>query len=50
MRKKMETEERGASSRSSVKCGACRKQFTDPETDQLFDPGGVQVLLVNQIE
>ena len=38
MRKKMETEERDASSRSSFKCVACGKQFTDLEADQLFDP------------
>ena len=34
----METEERDASSRSSFKCVACGKQFTDLEADQLFDP------------
>lgn len=38
MRKKMETEERDATSRSSFKCVACDKQFTDLEADQLFDP------------
>ena len=38
MRKKMETEERDATSRSSFKCSACDKQFTDLEADQLFDP------------
>ena len=38
MRKKMETEERDATSRSSFKCVACEKLFTDLEADQLFDP------------
>ena len=38
MRKKMETEERDATSRSSFKCSSCDKQFTDLEADQLFDP------------
>ena len=38
MRKKMETEERDATSRSSFKCVSCDKQFTDLEADQLFDP------------
>jgi len=38
MRKKMETEERDATSRSSFKCTSCEKQFTDLEADQLFDP------------
>ncbi|XP_023323654.1 general transcription factor IIE subunit 1 [Eurytemora carolleeae] len=38
MRKKMEVEERDATSRSSFKCGNCDKQFTDLEADQLFDP------------
>ena len=52
MRKKMETEERDVSSRSRVKCVACRKQFTDLEADQLFDPMSGEfrcVSLVNQI-
>jgi len=37
MRKKMETEERDATSRSSFRCTNCNKQFTDLEADQLFD-------------
>jgi len=37
MRKKMETEERDATSRSSFRCQRCDKQFTDLEADQLFD-------------
>jgi len=37
MRKKMETEERDATSRSSFRCVQCNKQFTDLEADQLFD-------------
>ena len=37
MRKKMETEERDATSRSSFKCTNCEKQFSDLEADQLFD-------------
>eukprot|EP00092_Neocalanus_flemingeri_P019379 GFUD01020993.1.p1 GENE.GFUD01020993.1~~GFUD01020993.1.p1 ORF type:complete len:432 (-),score=178.57 GFUD01020993.1:117-1412(-) len=37
MRKKMETEERDATSRSSFRCTNCTKQFTDLEADQLFD-------------
>jgi len=37
MRKKMETEERDATSRSSFRCINCNKQFTDLEADQLFD-------------
>jgi len=38
MRKKMETEERDATSRSSFKCTNCDKQYTDLQADQLFDP------------
>jgi len=38
MRKKMEVEERDATSRSSFKCSSCDKQFSDLEADQLFDP------------
>lgn len=37
MRKKMETEERDATSRSSFRCIQCGKQFSDLEADQLFD-------------
>ncbi|XP_014219194.1 general transcription factor IIE subunit 1 [Copidosoma floridanum] len=37
MRKKMETEERDATSRASFKCTSCLKTFTDLEADQLFD-------------
>jgi len=37
MRKKMETEERDATSRSSFRCSQCEKQFSDLEADQLFD-------------
>jgi len=37
MRKKMETEERDATSRSSFRCTNCDKQFTDLEADMLFD-------------
>ncbi|CAG5109188.1 Similar to GTF2E1: General transcription factor IIE subunit 1 (Pongo abelii) [Cotesia congregata] len=37
MRKKLETEERDATSRSSFKCTNCLKTFTDLEADQLFD-------------
>jgi len=37
MRKKMETEERDATSRSSFRCTNCNKQFTDLEADMLFD-------------
>lgn len=37
MRKRMETEERDATSRASFKCPACKKTFTDLEADQLFD-------------
>jgi len=37
MRKKMETEERDATSRSSFRCSNCNKQFSDLEADQLFD-------------
>jgi len=37
MRKKMETEERDATSRSSFRCTNCTKQFTDLEADMLFD-------------
>ena len=37
MRKRMETEERDATSRSSFRCSNCDKQFTDLEADQLFD-------------
>ena len=36
MRKKMETEERDATSRSSFKCSNCDKQFTDLEVDIEF--------------
>ncbi|XKL62563.1 hypothetical protein PGB90_002396 [Kerria lacca] len=37
MRKKMETEERRATSRASFICHKCCKTFTDLEADQLFD-------------
>lgn len=37
MRKRMETEERDATSRASFKCPSCCKTFTDLEADQLFD-------------
>ncbi|XP_043648651.1 general transcription factor IIE subunit 1 [Drosophila teissieri] len=37
MRKRMETEERDATSRASFKCSTCSKTFTDLEADQLFD-------------
>ncbi|KAJ8670335.1 hypothetical protein QAD02_001594 [Eretmocerus hayati] len=37
MRKRMETEERDATSRASFKCTSCSKTFTDLEADQLFD-------------
>lgn len=38
MRKRMETEERDATSRASFKCTECLKTFTDLEADQLFNP------------
>ncbi|GAB0100645.1 Transcription initiation factor IIE subunit alpha [Sergentomyia squamirostris] len=37
MRKRMETEERDATSRASFRCTNCNKTFTDLEADQLFD-------------
>lgn len=37
MRKRMETEERDATSRASFKCPNCCKTFTDLEADQLYD-------------
>ncbi|XP_050432337.1 general transcription factor IIE subunit 1 [Adelges cooleyi] len=37
MRKKMETQERNATSRASFKCVQCFKTFTDLEADMLFD-------------
>ncbi|XP_063379363.1 general transcription factor IIE subunit 1 [Cydia fagiglandana] len=37
MRKRMETEERDATSRASFKCPSCGKTFTDLEADQLYD-------------
>ncbi|XP_018325740.1 general transcription factor IIE subunit 1 [Agrilus planipennis] len=37
MRKRMETEERDATSRASFKCPNCLKTFTDLEADQLYD-------------
>lgn len=37
MRKRMETEERDATSRASFKCPSCKKTFTDLEADQLYD-------------
>ncbi|XP_035785667.1 general transcription factor IIE subunit 1-like [Anopheles albimanus] len=37
MRKRMETEERDATSRASFKCPSCNKTFTDLEADQLYD-------------
>ena len=37
MRKRMEVEERDATSRSSFRCTTCNKQFSDLEADQLFD-------------
>jgi len=38
MRKRMETEERDATSLASFKCPNCHKTFTDLEADQLYDP------------
>lgn len=37
MRKRLETEERDATSRASFKCTNCEKTFTDLEVDQLYD-------------
>ncbi|XP_030023393.2 general transcription factor IIE subunit 1 isoform X1 [Manduca sexta] len=37
MRKRLETEERDATSRASFKCPSCGKTFTDLEADQLYD-------------
>lgn len=37
MRKRLETEERDATSRASFKCSGCGKTFTDLEVDQLVD-------------
>lgn len=37
MRKRLETEERDATSRASFKCTNCSKAFTDLEVNQLFD-------------
>lgn len=37
MRKRLETEERDATSRASFKCSNCDKTFTDLEVDQLVD-------------
>lgn len=37
MRKRLETEERDATSRASFKCTNCCKAFTDLEVDQLYD-------------
>lgn len=37
MRKRLETEERDATSRANFKCTNCTKKFTDLEVDQLFD-------------
>lgn len=37
MRKRLETEERDATSRASFKCPNCLKTFTDLEADQLYD-------------
>ncbi|KAJ9598290.1 hypothetical protein L9F63_011030, partial [Diploptera punctata] len=37
MRKRMETEERDATSRASFKCPSCCSTFTDLEVNQLFD-------------
>lgn len=37
MRKRLETEERDATSRASFKCTNCTKSFGDLEADQLFD-------------
>lgn len=36
MRKRMETEERDATSRASFKCTNCLKTFTDLEVSKLF--------------
>lgn len=44
MRKKMETEERDATGRSSFKCCNCDKQFTDLEVDQIIDPMNPDIL------
>lgn len=37
MHKRLETEERDATSRASFRCPGCCKTFTDLEADQLFD-------------
>jgi transcription initiation factor TFIIE subunit alpha len=37
MRKRLETEERDATSRANFKCTSCAKTFTDLEVDQLID-------------
>lgn len=44
MRRKMETEERNATSRSSFKCPSCEKTYTDLQADQLFDPATAEFL------
>ena len=38
IRKRMETQERDATSRASFKCPTCKRSFTDLEADQLYDP------------
>ncbi len=38
MRRKIETEERDATSRASFKCARCVRSFTDLEAGELFDP------------
>ncbi|KAK6633156.1 hypothetical protein RUM43_012900 [Polyplax serrata] len=44
MRKRMETEERDATSRASFKCPNCLKTFTDLEADQLYEMMSQQFL------
>jgi transcription initiation factor TFIIE subunit alpha len=43
MRKRLETEERDATSRANFKCTNCSKSFTDLEIDQLFDPSSQEL-------
>lgn len=38
MRKRMQTEDRNTTNRSSFKCTYCLKTFTDLEADQLYNP------------
>lgn len=44
MRRKIETDERDSTARSSFRCPGCHKTYTDYEVGQLLDPGSGELL------